>query len=105
MYAILIERGGIKPFCHSSHILQTLGIQAGPYHLGIIPLAFMTKGCAAIALYPNLGRLPSFKVVWTSRRYSCQERVEQQLALHQETQLRKRNKKALCSGVSTATLR
>lgn len=65
MYAMLIERDGIKPFSSSydcsSPILQTAGIQASPYYLGVISLEFMTKGCVAFAFYPTLGRLPSFK--------------------------------------------
>lgn len=62
---MLMERGEIKPFpssCDcSSPIQQTVDIQASPYHLEITCLVFMRKGYAAFALYPNLGRLPSFK--------------------------------------------
>lgn len=65
MYAMLIEKGGIRPFSSfydcSSCILQTVGIQASLYYLGMTSLAFMIKGCVAFALYPNFGRLPSFK--------------------------------------------
>lgn len=89
MCVMLIERDGVKPFS-SSWLLITYPIdsstQASPYHLGITSLAFMTKECVAFALYPNLGRhFLDLKVVWTCRRYSCQECIEHHLALHQET--------------------